>query len=222
MVPLALASEGVFEINQTCATETGCFAGDSPGYPVTIASSGAYRLTSNLRTSDATDVAVRINVNNVDLDLGGFGISCSIFSFPFTFTPCSASPNSTGNGVESSSPVSGVRLHHGSVSRMAADGISLHDAHVSAVTARENGVHGIVLSGRGIIENSVASENGANGIQTTGGSIQGNIVNGNAEVGLFLDSLTGYRDNTVTLNAIAEVIGGNNLGGNLCNFGLCP
>ena len=28
----ALASDGVLEINQTCATTSGCFAGDGPGF----------------------------------------------------------------------------------------------------------------------------------------------------------------------------------------------
>ena len=44
----ALAVDGVLEINQTCAVQTGCFAGDSPGFPVTITQPGSYRLTSNL------------------------------------------------------------------------------------------------------------------------------------------------------------------------------
>jgi hypothetical protein len=29
----ALAVDGVLEINQTCAVQTGCFAGDIPGFP---------------------------------------------------------------------------------------------------------------------------------------------------------------------------------------------
>ena len=32
----ALASDGVLEINQTCAVQTGCFTGDTAGFPVTI------------------------------------------------------------------------------------------------------------------------------------------------------------------------------------------
>ena len=44
----ALAVDGVVEINQTCAVNTGCFAGDTPGFPVTITVAGSYRLTSNL------------------------------------------------------------------------------------------------------------------------------------------------------------------------------
>jgi len=32
----ALASGGVLEINQSCAVNTGCFTGDSAGFPVEI------------------------------------------------------------------------------------------------------------------------------------------------------------------------------------------
>lgn len=67
----ALAVDGVIEINQACAA-TGCFAGDAPGFPVTITTSGSYRLTSNLlrspastaliiETSDGTNVAIDLN-----------------------------------------------------------------------------------------------------------------------------------------------------------------
>jgi hypothetical protein len=41
LVPPALAVDGVLEINQTCAEQTGCFTGDAAGFPVTISASGA-------------------------------------------------------------------------------------------------------------------------------------------------------------------------------------
>ena len=53
----ALASDGVIEINQTCAVQTGCIdnsggIGDTPGFPVTIEIPGSYVLTSNLVVSE--------------------------------------------------------------------------------------------------------------------------------------------------------------------------
>ena len=33
LAPAVSASDGVLEINQTCALTTGCFDGDSPGFP---------------------------------------------------------------------------------------------------------------------------------------------------------------------------------------------
>ena len=51
MASPALAVDGVLEINQTCAVLTGCFAGDAPGFPVTMDSTTpgkSFRLTSDL------------------------------------------------------------------------------------------------------------------------------------------------------------------------------
>ena len=49
----ASASEGALEINQTCALQTGCFAGDGAGFPVTIDGSAgsSYLLTGDLEKS---------------------------------------------------------------------------------------------------------------------------------------------------------------------------
>ena len=47
----ALAVDGVLEINQACAVNTGCSTGDTAGFPVTISTSGSYRLTSNLESN---------------------------------------------------------------------------------------------------------------------------------------------------------------------------
>ena len=57
----ARASDGVLEINQTCATQTGCFPGDAPGLPVTLPVAGSYRLTSNLRTSSHALTAILVS-----------------------------------------------------------------------------------------------------------------------------------------------------------------
>ncbi len=48
----AFATDGVLEINQTCAVQTGCFAGDTAGFPVEIDVAGSYRLTSNPKRSE--------------------------------------------------------------------------------------------------------------------------------------------------------------------------
>lgn len=49
LVATAQASDGVAEINQACAVNTGCVAGDTAGFPVSLgASPGNDRLTSDL------------------------------------------------------------------------------------------------------------------------------------------------------------------------------
>jgi hypothetical protein len=46
------AADGRYEINQTCAEQTGCFPGDSPGFPITIEGSGSYIFTGSLYNQD--------------------------------------------------------------------------------------------------------------------------------------------------------------------------
>lgn len=70
----AFAIDGVLEINQTCATQTGCFAGDAAGFPVTITASGSYRLTSGLVIPDPYTGAIAISIKNVIIDLNAFSI----------------------------------------------------------------------------------------------------------------------------------------------------
>ena len=72
----ALASDGVLEINQTCAVQTGCFPGDTAGLPVTIASRGSYRLTSNILAAEGLN-AIEVAALNVTIDLNGFSITGS-------------------------------------------------------------------------------------------------------------------------------------------------
>ena len=69
-----LAVDGVLEINQTCAVQTGCFAGDTAGWPVTITEGGSYRLTSNLIVPDKTTGAILVSTSSVSIDLNGFEI----------------------------------------------------------------------------------------------------------------------------------------------------
>ena len=45
--------------------QTGRFAGDTPGYPVTLSQPGSYRLTSNLVQPDAATSVIRATANDV-------------------------------------------------------------------------------------------------------------------------------------------------------------
>ena len=106
LVTPALASDGVLEINQTCAVQTGCFVGDPAGLPVTITSPGSYRLTSNLDVSVAaippSTTAIQIAANDVSIDLAGFMISGATLCE--TFGTCTNT--GSGNGIE---PTGGIR-----------------------------------------------------------------------------------------------------------------
>jgi hypothetical protein len=70
----ALAADGVREINQACATGDGCFSGDAPGFPVTIASPGSYVLTGDLNVPDENTTAIGVTTTFVTINLNGFAI----------------------------------------------------------------------------------------------------------------------------------------------------
>ncbi|MEZ4334091.1 MAG: right-handed parallel beta-helix repeat-containing protein [Myxococcota bacterium] len=74
----ASAVDGVLEINQTCATTTGCFPGDAPGFPVTISGSAgrSVRLTSDLAVGDPNVDGIEITVARVEIDFNGFSLVC--------------------------------------------------------------------------------------------------------------------------------------------------
>ena len=95
----AFAEDGVFEINQSCAVNTGCVTGDTAGFPVTITTTGSFRLTGNLTVPNENTDGISISANSVSLDLNGFEIAgptvCQ--SLPVTCTPASG----TGSGVDS-------------------------------------------------------------------------------------------------------------------------
>ena len=72
---LVMAGDGVIEISATCAVQTGCVAGDTVGYPVTLSQPGSYRLTSNLVQPNAATSVINALANDIAIDLGGFEIS---------------------------------------------------------------------------------------------------------------------------------------------------
>ena len=103
LVTPALASDGVLEINQTCALETGCFVGDSAGFPVTITAPGSYRLTSSLNPTGAS--VILIGSSRVQVDLNGFGLTTSS---PFAAVSSLTLPEKVDSREEASLLLRGV------------------------------------------------------------------------------------------------------------------
>ncbi|MDJ0785888.1 MAG: right-handed parallel beta-helix repeat-containing protein [Myxococcota bacterium] len=156
--------DGVREINQACVN-TGCFPGDSAGFPVTIASSGSYRLTSNLRFTSELGVGpifdvIQINVDDVALDLGGFVLSCRLPSV--NFEPCTGSA-AGGNGISSNR--NNIEIRNGTVRNMSGRGLVVgFQSHVENVRALSNGGDGIVALTGSVIRGCRATDNGEAGI----------------------------------------------------------
>ena len=158
----ALAVDGVLEINQTCAENTGCFSGDAAGFPVTISVSGSYRLTGNLQVPDADTTAIDLapGASRSSIDLNGFTIlgstSCSIIG--------TCSPLGTGHGIAASSATD-ITVRNGRVVVMGDHGVFLQNRdYVQGVVAQSNGGVGIEVGPFSNVIECQAISNGGAGI----------------------------------------------------------
>lgn len=225
------AGEGVFEINQACADETGCFVGDSAGLPVTIDSRGIFRLTGDLKLPDENTNGIVIRSDHVTLDLGGFAIQGPVGC---TGTPTTCTPSTgTGVGISVSPPggPQGVRIQNGIVTGVGNDGIRIsNQSEVRNVTIRSNGLNGIGIgSDSRIVDNVVAlnggfgiaagvdvvvsgnavSANGLSGISVVSGAlVSGNVANQNGAAGIVALLNSTIADNVLRSNQSSGILAG--------------
>jgi hypothetical protein len=171
----ALATDGVLEINQTCAVETGCFAGDTAGFPVTIAATGSYLLTSDLDVTSESNpenvTAIDINTHGVHLDLNGFSI---------------IGPGSTGTGFGVDAAFfNEVTVRNGTIRSMGDDGVRTdRRARIEELHVVENGGDGIFVDIYSIVNRNVAYMNGGVGISANESTVHGNSCHGNGGDGI--------------------------------------
>ncbi len=243
------AADGRLEINQSCAA-VGCFAGDTPGFPVTVQTAGSYLLTSNLTVAGINTDAIAL-YSGITLDLNGFTIAgpANCVGSPAT---CEAS--GTGTGVYSGGHNA---IRNGRIKGMGGNGIVGGDyTRVEAVEVEGNGYSGIsgldgsagwiiercnvhsnaqlgidLYYGQGganqVSQNSVRS-NGDIGIRAPSAIVRGNTVHQNGGVGFFGGPTAGLVDNVFTSNnggsGNAQISGSpTELGENLCGTNAtCP
>jgi hypothetical protein len=207
----ALASDGVLEINQTCAVQTGCFPGDAAGFPVTIDRDqpGSYLLTGPLILDDPNATAIVVADSHVVLDLNGFAISGP--------TSCSGDPvqcttTGTGKGIAVDPPTppgvpGGVVVRNGIVRGMGSTGVDLgSEARIENVHAVSNGFDGISADALSIVAGCRVIRNGFYGILVGQQAlVEGNTVAGNGQPAIL--ALTGcvIRGNVVSHNAYAAI-----------------
>lgn len=107
-------------LNQTQAQAGDSALGDSPGFPITLAKSGHYKLTSNLVVPAGVDGIVVNPGLNVIIDLNGFQIVgpavCSISS------SCQASPGTAG--IRVASEASHLSVRNGRIRGFSDSGLS--------------------------------------------------------------------------------------------------
>jgi len=182
--PVLAMGDGVLEINQICAVNTGCFPGDAAGFPVTIDGSAgsSYRLAGNLTVTDPFTGGIEILANGVTLDLNGFAVvGPSVCSGLGSSVSCS--PGSTGFGVKG---LAGRITVRNGRARGFQFGVRLGDrAQVHDVIAESNTGTGIEVNTRSLVSESIAYQNAGIGIwMNSGSTAQGGIASSNGSVGL--------------------------------------
>jgi hypothetical protein len=247
----ALAVDGQIAITQAKAMAGNVTPGDAPGFPVTISQPGSYVLSGNLTVPDANTDVIQIDASHVTLDLNGFAIlgptDCP--ANVDTSHPCTGT--GSGVGISSSRQFN-ITIRNGTVQGMGRYGIGLFgDSHVvEYIHAKSNGASGIVIfatvlngDGPSIAQHNTAQRNGQGGIAVDSGLVSHNVVSGNLTgilvqlgvvssnvvtfngQGLLLGgnlSQASYIGNTMSFNQFGNVLGGRNLGQNLCGFVVCP
>jgi len=194
--PPALAADGVLEINQTCATQTGCFAGDTAGYPVTIspaAPARSFRLTSDLTLATAGVTAIEVYATDVRIDLGGFTVRGAVTC---SGSPLSCAPAGEGYGVLASGER--VQVRNGTITGMGGHGVVAgENAVIDDLIVSRNAGNGISVGSGSTVRGVTASWNAAYGIMVDGGS----VVHGCTALGNKIDGLHAFTQTTFTGNA---------------------
>jgi hypothetical protein len=201
--------DGVILINQQRALEGKVTPGDTPGFPVSITRPGSYKLTSNLVVGDReTDAILIVDTFSdvITIDLNGFSIQ----------GPCvngvgTCEQTNTGRGLATISP---VRIFNGAITGMAGGGIRcLSICDIERVNIAGNAGPGIGLN-VGSVRNSFVLGNGNIDIRIMDlGLVSGNIIGK-----LFIGAAVGYVNNQIN----SPVMGGTQLGPNLCIDQICP
>jgi parallel beta-helix repeat protein len=205
------AVDGVLEINQACAVHTGCFPGDTAGYPVTITAAGSFRLTSNLDVPNENTNAIVVDANDVGIDLGNFTIQGPVVCsrLPGSMQPLSCTPSSgSGSGIERTSlSILGTSVANGSITGMGSYGLRLGgQSEVTGLQIRWNRLTGISSGSGSTILGNTAYENGDDGISTGEGStVSANTVYQNGGDGINANANSTISGNTLYRNGGAGI-----------------
>ena len=185
---VGMASDGVLEINETCA-QVGCFNGDSPGWPVTISRAGSYRLTGNLNIPDENTSGIVVTADHVRIDLNNFAIigpgTCS--GTPLVCTLGSGlGVGIRGYTADYSAFYRGTSVKNGTIKGMGWAGMLLSShAEVTNLRVQWNRLKGISAASGSTISGNAAFENGGTGIGSGWGTtVSGNTANFNGGTGI--------------------------------------
>lgn len=165
------AGDGRLEINQACIGG-GCFSGDSSGFPVELAQSGSYILTSDISVNQNTS-AIAITADNVTLDLNGHSIAGPVTCSGDPVSSCSST--GIGDGITISADRASIR--NGTIDGMGRFGIviDLSGGHrIANLTVSQSGDDGIRVestasdASNSLVQNVSLYRNGEDGIEAFG------------------------------------------------------
>ncbi len=183
---IAFATDGVLEINQTCALNGGCFGGDGAGYPITIDGSAgrSYRLTGDLVVPVGDADGIHITGSRITIDLNGFQIASD--GCENATTLCTAATGD-GDGIKMETGTRSATVRNGSIVGMMGTGVHLgSQSRVEGLQVRWSGSAGVYVGSDSVVVGNTAVDNDSRGIWAFQGSvIKDNVSNGNGDDGIF-------------------------------------
>lgn len=199
----AAAVDGVIEISRAAAVAGGVTPGDVPGFPITLSTSGSYRLTSDLSFTvqfigqSQNFAAIEITAPRVTLDLNGFAVACR--------TSTDGRCPGTVSGIEGAGSDQSTLLN-GVVRGWPESGAVLGErARVIGVHAFQN-LGGLAVGEESLVESCVVTHNALSGLSTGRKSlVRGNVVSNNGtasrESGISTSDSVMVLDNVITDNS---------------------
>lgn len=197
----ALAVDGVILIDQNRATAGNVTVDDAPGFPITIRTSGSYRLAGNLNVGigGVNTTAIEIVQSSfgakvtVTLDLNGFQILGSPVCDINGQNDVACLPSGTGVGVRVDGSAA-VTITNGAIRGMGLHGIACTgncDITVDGLMLANNGGSGFTAGAAASarLTRSTVFVNRA-GISATRAVLQGNVVESNLLAGITANNST--------------------------------
>ena len=241
LIPVcAFAVDGVVLVNHATVLAFG-------GYPYTITQPGSYRLSGNLAVPAGAN-GILIATDNVTIDLNGFAITGSSVApghgiVAGTDVPVQGYYNITvRNGTIERMGQDGIHLLGDNI---LVEYVRARNNALSGIVVRSPGnvnpVPGMIPQRSLILRHNTIGHHSSYGFKTFGGLITENTVTdcvpgiavlagggvvtrnlvSDSSTGLLLVPSVSYFGNTLTGNT-ANVIGGANMGQNLCDAAPCP
>jgi hypothetical protein len=219
-------------ITAAMARAGGVTPGDAPGYPVTLSVPGSYFLAGHLMTPAACDShAIEITARGVTLDLNGFSIvgpntACSdgVRATAWFATVVNGTIRGFRTGIALTSwnnRIAGLQVYSNQ-----STGVSVGPYSVVQDTVAENNAQiGISAESGSLLQRNTVAFSRQGIVVGPASTVLNNTARENSVVGLSLaDVSSGYAHNVLTNNANAgpQVLGGSQIGPNVCNDGLCP